>query len=74
MLGVGLLSVALTLVLGSLAVDSDTYVTLFEQTIWIDALGSLAGMALLLVGFAQGLPATTGLVAEDQTALPSPTS
>jgi hypothetical protein len=74
LLGVGLLSVALTLVLGSLAVDSDTYVTLLEQTIWIDGVGSLVGMAFLLVGFALGLPATARVVGEDEVALPSPTS
>jgi hypothetical protein len=57
MFGTYVLSSSLDLALASPALGSDTYLAVLDQIVLVDILGGLVGMVLLLIGFAQGLPA-----------------
>jgi len=67
LLGVFILSIALeNLALDSAALGSGTYPAFFNQIVLVDSLGGLVGMVLLLIGFAQGLPAAVTMAGGDE--------
>jgi hypothetical protein len=50
---------------------SDTYLAFLDQIVLVDILGVLVGMVLLLIGFAQGLPAVVTMAGgEEALAIP----
>jgi hypothetical protein len=62
---------SLNLALASLALGSDTYLAFLDQIVLVDILGVLVGMVLLLIGFAQGLPAVVTMAGgEEALAIP----
>jgi hypothetical protein len=60
MLGMYILLSSLSLAMASPALGSDTFAFL-DQIVLVDILGGLVGMLLLLIGFAQGLPAVVAM-------------
>jgi hypothetical protein len=62
---------SLNLTLASPALGSDTYLAFLDQIVLVDILGVLVGMVLLLIGFAQGLPAVATMAGgEEALAIP----
>jgi hypothetical protein len=66
-LGVSILTIGLNIV------SYSSFVYIAFPLIWLDIVGGLAGMAMLLVGFAQGLPdaASRAGGADEAVAVPS---
>lgn|GEM_PF-2084107 len=57
LVGLTVLSVAFGLAGASGALAPDTYATVIGQFLWVESVGGLIGLVLLLVGFGIGLPA-----------------